>query len=63
MFGAEAWAGTGGINMLVALDINQVITFILQGCLYSFGINVGPAYLSGYSSIQRKMRRLYIYER
>lgn len=49
MFGEQAWAGTGGTNMVSGLEISRVVTFILHGCLYLFGINVGPAYLSGFT--------------
>ncbi len=48
MFGDEALAGTGGTNMLDAINIIQIIKFFLCGILYFFGINAGPEYLNGY---------------
>ena len=48
MFSNNAWAGTGGSDMVAGLNIKQVIKFFISGCLYQLGINVGPAYLAGF---------------
>lgn len=48
LFSGQAWAGTGGTNMLDTLDIWQIFVFFICGFLYFFGVNAGPAYLNGY---------------
>lgn len=50
LFGSNAWAGTGGTDMVSGFSIGRVFTHILHGCLYLFGVNMGPDYMCGYTS-------------
>lgn len=48
LFSEQAWAGTGGTNMLETVNVKQIVQFFFCGLLYFIGINAGPAYLNGY---------------
>lgn len=49
VFGDNAWAGTGGTDMVSNLDVVQVIKHIVKSILLLLGFNIHATYLGGYA--------------